>query len=258
MPSDTVIEALLKRDRVLVCGGIAAITALAWAYMVTLAWDMQRMDMAMAQMHAWGLVDLLLLFVMWSVMMVAMMTPSAAPMVLLFATIRRKRAQQTGPYASTFAFLSGYLAVWTAYSVLATLAQWGLHSAALLSPMMVATSPTLAGGILIGAGVFQWTPLKHACLRHSRSPLDFLMTGWREGKDGALRMGLSHGVHCMGCCWILMLLLFVAGVMNLLWIALIAVFVLAEKTLPREDIVARVAGVVLVLAGTALVARHLV
>jgi|ETNmetMinimDraft_26_1059896.scaffolds.fasta_scaffold08844_4 predicted metal-binding membrane protein len=270
MPQGTVIEAVLKRDRTLVLTGIVAITALAWAYMVYLAWRMGDMDMgssmemgggmamemAMPQMQAWGPMDLVLMFVMWAVMMVAMMTPSAAPMVLLFATIRRKRSQDVGAFASTFVFLSGYLAVWTAYSLLATLAQWGLHSAALLSPMMVTTSPIVGGAILVGAGIFQMTPLKHACLKHCRSPLDFIISGWREGTGGAFHMGLSHGVFCTGCCWILMLLLFVAGVMNLLWIGLIAAFVLAEKALPKGEIVARVAGVILMLVGIGVVARH--
>jgi predicted metal-binding membrane protein len=139
--------------------------------------------------------------------------------------------------------------------VVAAVAQAGLHAAALLSPAMAATSPLLAGGLLVAAGVFQWTPLKRACLAACRSPLSFLMTGWREGRGGALRMGVRHGLYCLGCCWALMALLFVAGVMNLLWVALIAVAVLVEKVVPAGDLVGRVMGVILVAAGVLLAAR---
>jgi len=139
--------------------------------------------------------------------------------------------------------------------MLATLAQWGLHSAALLSPMMVSTSPFLGGMLLLAAGLFQWTPLKYACLTHCRSPLSFLMTEWREGHWGALIMGLRHGSYCTGCCWFLMALLFVAGVMNVLWVATITAFVLIEKVAPRGDVVGRVAGVVLVIAGLMMLSQ---
>jgi predicted metal-binding membrane protein len=149
----------------------------------------------------------------------------------------------------TAIFLSGYLLVWTGFSGLATLTQWGFHSAALLSPMMVSTSPLLGGIILLVAGLLQWTPLKYACLTHCRSPLSFLMTDWREGYRGALIMGLRHGSYCTGCCWFLMALLFVAGVMNLLWVATITAFVLIEKIAPRGEVVGRLGGVVLVIAG---------
>jgi predicted metal-binding membrane protein len=142
-------------------------------------------------------------------------------------------------------------------NILATLAQWGLHSAALLSPMMVSTSPILGGLVLLAAGGFQWTPLKYTCLTHCRSPLGFLMTDWREGHRGALIMGLQHGMYCVGCCWFLMALLFVAGVMNLLWVAAIAAFVLVEKVVPRGDLVGRVAGGGLVLAGLVMLGQAL-
>jgi predicted metal-binding membrane protein len=189
------------------------------------------------------------MFLMWAVMMVAMMVPTAAPMILIFANVNRKRQEQERPYVPTAVFLSGYLLVWTGFSVLATLAQWGLHEAALLSPMMVSTSSILGGILLLAAGIFQWTPLKYACLKHCRSPLSFLMTDWREGYRGALIMGLKHGSYCTGCCWFLMALLFVAGVMNLLWVATITAFVLVEKAVPRGDLVGRIAGVALCIAG---------
>jgi predicted metal-binding membrane protein len=259
MQKVTPLETVLRRDRVAVTVGLVGISALAWAYIGYLAWDMERMDMGMEiaapQMQAWGALDLVLLFVMWAVMMVAMMVPSASPLILTFATVNRKRRERQGPAVPTAMFLLGYLVVWALFSVVAVVAQWGLHAAALLSPMMVSTSSILGGVLLIVAGVFQWTPLKHACLKHCRSPLGFLMTEWREGTGGALVMGAKHGSYCVGCCWILMALLFVAGVMNLLWVAVIAAFVLAEKVLPRGDLVGRIAGGVLVLAGIVILGR---
>jgi predicted metal-binding membrane protein len=262
MQGSTALEAVLKRDRLIVLVGLAGITALAWSYAGYLAWDMGRMDMsmdmAMPHMQMWGVLDLVLLFVMWAVMMVAMMVPSAAPMLLMFTTINRRRQAQQQPYVPTTIFLGGYLLVWTGFSIIATLAQWGLHSAALLSPMMVSTSSILGGLVLLAAGIFQWTPLKYTCLTHCRSPLGFLMTDWREGHRGALSMGLRHGMYCVGCCWFLMALLFVAGVMNLLWVAALAAFVLVEKVVPRGDLVGRVAGGGLVVAGLVMLGQALV
>jgi predicted metal-binding membrane protein len=245
------LEALLKRDRTIVVSGLVAISALAWAYIVYLAWDMKQMDMGMAMplMQAWNVLDLVLLFVMWAVMMVAMMVPSAAPLMLIFAAAHRKRQERLAPFVPTVVFLMGYLLAWTGFSALATLTQWGLHTAALLSPMMVSTSSILGGVLMLAAGIFQLTSLKHACLTHCRSPIGFLMTHWRDGTRGTLIMGLEHGTYCVGCCWILMALLFVAGVMNLIWVAIIAAFVLAEKVLPRGDLVGLIAGGMLVLAG---------
>ena len=152
-------------------------------------------------------------------------------------------------------FLSGYLLVWTAFSALAAVLQWILHARALLSPMMTGTSPFLGGGLLVAAGLFQFTPLKNACLAHCRSPMDFLLTDWRDGKAGAFLMGLKHGAWCAGCCWILMLLLFVAGVMNLFWIAVITVFVLLEKIAPKSGWIGKSAGAVLILWGAWMIAR---
>ena len=255
------LEAVLRRDRAVVAGGLAALAILAWLYLLRMARDMAEMDMhaamgmAMPRQTSWSPVDLLLMFVMWAVMMVAMMLPSAAPMILMFAAIERRREQTRRPLGRTGVFVLGYVGVWTAYSAIAALVQWGLHTAALLSPMMVITSPYLGGGIWIAAGLFQWTPLKAMCLRHCRSPLGFLMTEWRDGTGGALVMGLRHGAYCVGCCWVLMALLFAAGVMNLAWVAAIAVLVLVEKVLPGDQRVARLAGVVLMIGGLLLVSR---
>jgi predicted metal-binding membrane protein len=240
--STTFTETFLRRDRAIVLAGLGLVIFLSWAYIGYLAWDMTGtmgmsdanigMGIAMPTFQPWGIVDFLLMFIMWTVMMVAMMTPSAAPMVLMHSRIGRQHQAQPEPAFGTAVFFLGYLLVWTAFSAVATLAQGGLHAATLLSPMMRTTSPVLGGIILITAGVFQFTPLKHACLSQCRTPFGFFMAEWREGKLGALVMGVRHGVFCVGCCWLIMALLFVAGVMNLIWIAVIAAYVLAEKLLP--------------------------
>ena len=260
--SSGVAETVLRRDRVVVLSGLALIAALSWAYVYSLAAGMRNMDemgmeMAVPRMQAWGVADFAMAFAMWAVMMVAMMTPSAAPMILMFAGVNRRRREQQASYVPTSVFLVGYLAVWGAFSVLAASAQWGLHAASLLSPTMASTSPVLGGVLLLAAGVYQWTPLKHACLSKCRSPLGFVLNEWREGKWGAFRMGLKHGAYCAGCCWSLMALLFVAGVMNLLWVAAIAGFVLLEKAVPGGQRLGRTAGVVLAGWGALLVAGAL-
>ena len=239
-------------------GSIGAMVALAWAYLFYTARPMPGMDMSAMQMpgfYGWGFSTALLLFLMWAVMMIAMMVPSAVPMVQAFLAVKERRKNSSRQFVPAGVFLLGYIVVWTAFSAAATLAQWGLHKAALLSPMMVATSPLVSGGLLLAAGVFQWTPLKHACLRGCRSPLSFLMGEWREGTAGAFRMGLRHGAYCVGCCWALMALLFVVGVMNLVWIAVIAVFVMAEKVLPRGELLGHIGGVALVGTGIAVIAK---
>jgi predicted metal-binding membrane protein len=255
--SATPIESILRRDRLVLAASLTVLTLLAWAYLLYLAWDMQHMDMEMAmpQMQAWGAVEYVLMFVMWAVMMAAMMIPSAAPMILMFARVNRERRGQQRPYVPTAVFLAGYLTVWTVFSALATLVQGALHQAALLSPMMVSTSPVLGGALLFAAGAFQFTPLKSTCLDHCRSPLLVIMSEWREGAQGAFVMGLRHGSYCAGCCWILMALLFVAGVMNLLWVAAITVFVLVEKAAPQGVWVGRTAGLALIAAGALMISR---
>ena len=259
--SDGLIERVVRRDRLMVVAGVLGLAALAWAHLLDMApHDASRgdqmgvgmqgdMGMAMPHLQPWGGADLALLVAMWAVMMVAMMLPSAAPLVLLFATMARRRRERQSPAASTSALAAGYLLTWTAFSVVAALAQWGLHRTALLSPAMTSTSPTLGGLLLIGAGVYQWTPLKGRCLSECRSPLGFLTREWREGTRGALVMGARHGAFCVGCCWVLMALLFVAGVMNLLWVAAIAAFVLVEKVAPAAGRLGRIAGVLLVAWG---------
>jgi predicted metal-binding membrane protein len=188
---------------------------------------------------------------MWAVMMMAMMLPSAVPMFLFYASIARRREPSRGLLASTGAFALGYVAVWLGFSVAATMLQWALDTAALFSPMMQVTSVALAGAVLIGAGLYQWTPLKQACLRQCRSPLDFVLTHWRSGRGGAFTMGVRHGAYCLGCCWVLMLLLFVGGVMNVAWITGIAAVVLVEKLAPAGHWISRLIGGGLIIWGGA-------
>jgi len=250
------LQKSLRHDRALVLSGLFGVVVLAWVYTFYRAGNMQNADMGMAgpRMEIWGATDFVLTFVMWAVMMVAMMIPSASPMVLTYSTLYRRRYEQRSPLVPVSMFLLGYVITWAAFSMLATATQWGFHSAALLSSMMVSTSPILGGVLLLIAGVFQLTPLKHACLRRCRTPLGFLMNEWRDGERGALVMGLRHGVYCVGCCWLLMALLFVAGVMNLLWVAVIAAFVLVEKVAPAGGWVSYTAGVLLVGSGLWMVA----
>lgn len=244
------MEIILKRDRWITIAGLAAITLLAWGYMVREARGMNLtgacccagMKMSGPDTTPWDTATLIPLFLMWTEMMVAMMLPSATPMILTFAKVQRNRREQERPFTATGIFLLGYLAIWTGFSALAAIMQWVLHAKALLSPMMVSSSPWLGGALLLAAGIFQWTPLKKACLAGCCSPLNFLMTGWREGRMGAFLMGLNHGAFCLGCCWFLMLLLFVAGVMNIWWIAAISVLVLIEKLAPSGLWLGRIAG----------------
>ena len=245
--------AVLRRDRAVAMAGLAGVAVLAWMYVIRMADMPAHAAMAMPGMDDGGRAGLAWLVGMWAVMMIAMMLPSAAPTILLFATVSRRRRLQGVPGTSVAIFTLGYLLVWTAYAAGAATLQWLLHRAALLSPAMASASPLLGGGLLVAAGVYQWMPLKAACLSHCRSPLGFFAAEWREGAWGALRMGMRHGSFCVGCCWLLMALLFVAGVMNLLWVAAIAGFVLLEKLMPGGERVGRVVGVVLVGWGVWLI-----
>ena len=215
-----------------------------------MAYDVMMADMGMSMDKPWTMADVLFTFAMWTVMMIGMMVATAAPMMLLFAAARARRPGP-GVRSDVLLFGLGYLAVWVGFSAVAALAQWALHEAALLSPAMSASSPYLAGAILIVAGVYQLTPWKGACLTHCRSPIEFLMTHWREGATGAFQMGRHHGKYCLGCCWALMYLLFVVGVMNLVWVAALTALVLLEKVGPFGTVVARLAGAAMLVAGIA-------
>ena len=229
--------------------GLAATIALAWIYLVRAAASMNGMTaeaqmhaaMGMADMRAWGLGDWFGLFVMWDVMMAAMMLPSAAPVIVLVLGVYRRRADRQARSAAV-TFVLGYLLAWTGFSVAASAAQLGLHRAALLAPDMSLASPVVSGVILLAVGVYQWLPLKSTCLTHCQSPFGFITQHWREGSFGGLVMGLRHGMYCVGCCWLLMIVLFVVGVMNLVWVAALTGFVLIEKLVRGGTHVGRAVG----------------
>ena len=243
---------LPSRSRIAILASLFGITLLAWVYLIAMALSMDDMSMTaggMMRIRAWSGLDFLLMFLMWAVMMVGMMVPTAVPMTLIYAAVARKAASQNTPLAPTAVFVAGYILMWCLFSVAATLTQWVLDLAALLSPMMVSNSPALGAGLLIAAGIYQWTPFKDACLQHCRAPAHFFAQHWRSGASGAFRLGLKHGAYCLGCCWVLMGLLFLGGVMNLLWIAVITFFVLLEKLSPWGVQGGRVVGAAMVLAG---------
>jgi predicted metal-binding membrane protein len=237
------------------------VTGVAWLYLLAIGQGIPDMamddmpDMATPMTAPWTPTAFALTFAMWWIMMVGMMAPSAAPMVFTFATLNRSKRARGQAFVPTSIFLLGYLIVWGAFSVGATLAQWTLDRVALLSPMLAATTPILGGTLVILAGLYQLTPLKQACLRNCRSPFAFVLNHWRDGLTGALRMGLEHGSYCLGCCWMLMALLFVVGAMNLLWVAAVAVFVFVEKLLPGGQWIGKVGGGVMVGFGVFLLTR---
>ena len=261
---ESVLERVIKRDRVIVIAGLATVSIASWLYILAGAgMDIGAMTLSsgsgagsgtatgtvMDTAPAWPPSYFVLMLVMWWVMMVAMMLPGAAPMILLFAAVNRKSRAQGRTYVSSSVFGAGYLLAWGGFSVAATTLQWKLEQMALLSPMMMTGSAFLGGALLIGAGIYQLTPLKQACLRHCRSPFDFITHHWRRGTFGAFRMGLEHGLFCLGCCWVLMVLLFYGGVMNLWWIAGLALYILIEKIIPVGLWVGRFAGLLLIVWG---------
>ena len=257
-PSGAVANA--HQGRLPVAAAAALLLAASWVYLVYMSWGMKHMDavadsLLMPAMTGWRGTDLLLVFFMWAIMMLAMMLPSAMPLLLLAAKINYGRFSRNRALLGTGVFALGYLVVWTGFSALATLTQWGLLEARLLSPMMESANPWLSATLLVAAGAYEFTPLKNACLSRCQSPLGFLMTGWREGVSGALIMGLRHGAYCTGCCWLLMTLLFVFGVMNVTWIAALAIFVLLQKLLRQPAWFARATGTTLIAWG-ALIAMQ--
>lgn len=255
MTETSVLASVLRRDRWIVTGGLLVVVAMSWLYLWQRAGpDMGAMgDMAMLMGPVpWSPGDAAVVAAMWVAMMAAMMLPSATPAILLFAVLTRRRREQGSAAPGAGLFALGYVLVWAVFGLLATTMQWGLDAALLLSPAMATTSVALAGLVLVTAGLYQWSPLKQACLRQCRSPLDFLLVHWRKGARGAVAMGVRHGLHCLGCCWMLMLLLFVGGVMNLAWVAGIALYVLIEKVAPQGRGLSRAAGALLILWGVAV------
>lgn len=248
------VAGTLKHDRLIVLLGITFVIILAWAYLVKSALAMNLATMPQMMMR-WGAAEFVPLFIMWAIMMMAMMLPSATPMILQYERLVQERDKR--PISRAAMFLAGYAAVWVGFSLLAASVQWALHARALLSPMMGSTSSLLGGGLLLGAGLYQWSPYKHACLHHCRAPLDFSAAEWRTGARGAFAMGIRHGLNCLGSCWALMALLFALGVMNLWWVALLTVLVLAEKLLLGGHWIGRLAGLVFIGWGAWLLSGYL-
>jgi predicted metal-binding membrane protein len=261
MERRSALERILSRERIPVLAALAGLTALSWAYLATMAGGMHEMadtlampdmpGMAQGAMRSapWTVAHFAMMLGMWAVMMVGMMLPAAAPMILFFAAFARRSREQGHRAAPVGIFVAGYLAVWSAFALAATTLQWGLDRAALLSSHMAAISPVLGGAILIAAGLYQWTPLKDACLGLCRSPVAFVMERWRAGTGGAFRMGVEHGVYCAGCCWLLFALLFPLGMLNIAALAVITALIFAEKSLPMGRHVSRVAAVALIIYG---------
>ena len=265
--SDSRLERLLRQDRAIVLAALAAVALLAWIYLLSSAAPagdshggaMGGMDMrpaAGAEIAPWSGADFLLMLAMWAAMMAGMMVPSVAPMLLIYARVVRSARERGHPFAATGWFALGYLAAWSAFAVLATLSQWLLEQAAMMTPAMAIADRRIAGALLLAAGAYQWTPAKNACLGRCRSPFQFIQSqgGFRREPHASLLLGLKHGLYCIGCCWALMGLLFLGGVMNLLWIAALAAIVLAEKLLPGGPLLARTSGALFLIAGAALLA----
>ena len=263
----TPLERLLDRDRWLTAASLAALVVLAWAYLAVMAAQMARGDMRLVGLsdmsgmlgmamppEPWTAATFVLMSLMWWVMMIGMMLPSAAPMILLFGGVQRRQLPDERPALRVALFVAGYLAIWAAFSVFAASVQWGLTSTGLVSSMDITATRRVGAVFVAIAGVYQLAPLKNLCLRHCRSPAEFLSAHWRAGSAGAWRMGIEHGAFCVGCCWLLMGLLFFAGVMNLLWVAALGVFVLVEKLVPRGEWLARASGVLLIAFAAYLLA----
>ena len=256
---------VVRRDRTIVVSAVAILTALAWLYILHLrsempatpetggmgsmpGMDMRDLAAVAPGFRPWSPGDFALTLFMWTVMMAGMMLPSVTPMVWLYTAAARRRVSGR-PLAATGWFVGGYLVAWTLFSLAATAAQWALTRLALVDPMMASASRPLGGALLLAAGVYQWSPSKRACLSHCQTPLAFVMRhgGFRPGAWGAIREGVHHGAYCVGCCAVLMALLFVGGVMNVVWIAGLSILVLVEKAW-RAAAVPRVAGAALVAA----------
>ncbi len=246
MNSSSFTQRYFSRDHWIVYFGMLVVCMLGWGYMAYMEWAMRNMhivDMWMppnAGSRAWSLHDFWMLLTMWAVMMIAMMTPSVLPMVSMYVCVNKSKRHQGQAYTPTLVFLTGYLLAWIIFSVIISVVQYPMHWYGVLNPMMTSRSYLFSGLVLLIAGIYQWTPWKNACLEQCRSPLNYLMTCWREGYAGALHMGVHHGFYCIGCCWALMAVMFAVGVMNVLWMVLIAFFVLAEKISPLSSFYIRI------------------
>ena len=242
---------LNRRELWTILTSMAGVCLLCWIYLVKMAADMDAMLLAMPNMPLpeWDAGYAVLMFMMWAIMMIGMMLPSVTPAVLIYAGMDKKARRGGRPIAPTACFISGYLLMWIAFSALATALQWLLEKNALLSPMMKSSNTGFGAGLLIIVGLYQWLPIKESCLRHCRSPVQFISENWRKGYSGAVMLGIHHGLYCVACCWLLMALLFFGGVMSLLWIGGITLFVLLEKILPMGVVAGKSLGVILIASG---------
>jgi predicted metal-binding membrane protein len=233
----------VRRERLIVAIGLAGVVAVSWLYL----WH----DAAMmaSQNEIARSMGFVVAFAMWFAMMIAMMLPSALPAVLVYGAMVRRHTEQGRALPAAWIFVSGYLLAWAGFSIAAVLVQAALERWELLTPMLDPANQLLSGALLLAAGIYQWSPAKHACLSKCRNPVQLFIARWHAGATGALRMGLEHGAYCVGCCGMLMLLLFAVGVMNLLWIAVIAGFVFVEKLLPAGRMTAKFAGGALIVFG---------
>lgn len=227
---------------------LAVLTLVAWGILIAQARGMSGMATGLTM----GM-DAALFLAVWIVMMAAMMFPAAAPMVLMFARVQAGKRRQGLPTASTWVFVGAYLTVWAVIGILAYVAAVGVQDLGRAVPWVGDNGPLLGGLLLIIAGVYQLTPLKHACLRQCRSPLAFILVSWRDGASGALRMGLSHGLYCLGCCWLLFAVLFPLGMMNIALLAVVALLIFAEKSLPFGERISLGIAAVLIVYGAAVV-----
>jgi predicted metal-binding membrane protein len=240
---------LQRRDQCLIVFSLTVLVMLAWFYLIRLDLNMPDMPGMAMGIHDWTPTDFIMMSLMWVIMMIGMMVPSAMRSVMIYSLIVSKAQTSGRSIAPTYLFVSGYVCIWSFFSLIATILQWLLERLALVSPMMVSTSAYLGAVLLIGAGVYQLTPLKDVCLKHCQAPTEFINKHYKKGSFGAFQLGLKHGAYCLGCCWALMGLLFIGGVMNLIWILAISLFVLAEKLLPVQIRTARVTGILMILSG---------
>ena len=238
---------------------LIVITFAAWSALIYQHWQMKHLTMSHMWMPPssawqWQFNDFIVVYMIWAVMMAAMMLPSALPMIQAYSKACQQRYTSDTPFSYLFSF--AYLLIWFVFSIALTLLQWQLHSLQWLSAMMDNNNVLLASGILISAGLYQFTALKNACLRHCRTPFSFLLNSWRNGKQGAFNMGLIHGSTCVGCCWAQMLIMFAVGVMNITGMVLLTLFILVEKSLPaNEHFISRIAGGILCIWGLLLLLR---
>lgn len=245
-----------RRDLLVVAGALGAITLAAWAWQLWMALDMAG-SAGDELAWQWTLGALAMTFVMWVVMMVAMMLPSALPFMLGYGRLAAARTASMSASAGMVSFVSGYLLSWALFSIGATALQVLMHRGGLLSPQMAITNNGLSAAVLLVAGLYQFTPMKHACARHCRTATGFFIAHWRDGPLGALRMGVRHGLHCVGCCWLLMAIMFVVGVMNIAWMMILAAVMLIEKLPQLGGRVERAVGAIAIAAGGYLVATAL-